>query len=545
MNTVYRYMALCALLLGMAACSPSQQPTFDMATLQKDLMEISSDSMMGRAPCSRAEPRTIDYLERRMKQMGLVPAFEDGYLQPVRLVKMYSTPTAPVEVVGDKGKSLSLRSGDDICVWSPNMKDQETLKESPLVFVGFGITAPESNWDDFAGLDLTGKTIVVLVNDPGYYTKDSTLFKGSTMTYYGRWRYKFEEAERRGAAGCLIVHEEGAAGYPWAVTSRHSTDPEFYLKREAEKEHRCGVQGWLSKEAAERMLALSGLSYEELKQQALKPGFKPVEMNTKLSVTLTNKWDECVSYNVGGYVKGSERPDECVVYTAHWDHLGMGIPVNGDSIYNGASDNAAAVSWALSIAKAFAETPKAPKRSVLFLIPTAEEPGLLGSEFYVKHPAPRLPIDKTVACINSDVILFLGRFKDVTITGMGHSELDDYVRDAAAKQDRYVCADPNPENGMFFRSDQLPFLKAGVPCIFGKGYAEQRELGKEKTQEKINEYWRTKYHKPQDEYNPAVDNLDGLLEDVQLFYEIGRRLANEDTYPKFNKSSEFYKERIR
>lgn len=538
---LYLLLIACTCLFSCQQKEKISTSKMDINTLEKDIQVLSSDSMEGRAPCSIGETRTLAYLEKRMQEIGLQPAFNESYFQEVPLVKVFSKVENTISL-SNKGKNTEMENGTDISIWSPLLDPEISLQKNELIFVGFGIDAPENQWNDFDETDVTGKTIVVLVNDPGFYTQDSTFFKGNTMTYYGRWRYKFEEAERKGAAGCIIVHEEAAAGYPWAVASRRSAEPEYYLKSQISQPHHCKIQGWMSRETAEKLFALSGLNYDLLKQEALKKTFKAVPLHTSLSVTLKNTWEECASHNVGGYIKGSARSDESIIYVGHWDHLGIGKTVEGDSIYNGASDNAAAMAWVLSIAEEFAAQKKKPERSVLFFIPTAEEPGLFGSEYYVNHPV--FPIEKTVACINSDVILFLGKFKDVTITGMGHSELDEYVRLEALKQNRYIANDPNPENGMFFRSDQLPFLKAGVPCIFAKGYSEQRELGKEKTHEKINEYWKTIYHKPQDEYVPERDNLEGLFEDAQLFYSIGNRLANEKTFPKWNKSSEFYKERL-
>lgn len=512
----------------------------NIRTLEKDIQIVSADSMQGRAPGTIGETRTLAYLEKRMKAIGLEPAFGESYFQAVSLVKIQSEVETPVRIYR-AGKEMEMKNGIDISLSSPTLAQNVSLDKSELVFVGFGADAPENQWNDFEGIDVAGKTIVVLVNDPGFYTQDSTLFKGNTMTYYGRWRYKYEEAERKGAAGCIIVHEEAAAGYPWSVASRRGLEPEYYLKANAVKPHVCNTQGWITREAAEKLFAFCGFNYDSLKQQAQKRGFKAVPLQSTVSVHIKNRWEECTSHNVAGYIKGASRPDESIVYAAHWDHLGIGKPVNGDSIYNGASDNAAAMAWLLSIAEEFAAQKKKPERSVLFFIPTAEESGLLGSEYYVKQPI--FPIEKTVACINSDVILFLGKFSDVTVTGLGHSELDEYLSAEARKQDRYIANDPNPENGMFFRSDQLPFLQAGIPCIFAKGYSNQRQLGKEKTQQKINEYWKSIYHKPQDEYIPERDNLEGLFEDTQLLYSVGKRLANEKTFPKWYKSSEFYRER--
>lgn len=507
--------------------------------LANDIGVLSADSLEGRAPCTAGEKRTIDYLQSRMQNIGLEPAFNNSYFQEVPLVKILSETSAPI-VINDKQGSRSFTNGNGISLWSPMLVPEISLTDNEIIFMGFGIDAPENDWNDFSNIDVSGKTIMVLVNDPGFFTQDSTLFNGKNMTYYGRWTYKFEEAERHGAAGCIIVHEDEASGYPWAVPASHSANPEYYLKNHSLRDMKCKVRGWISQSSARTLLTRSGYDYDSLKSAALKKNFTPVCLDAKLNVNLRNSWEECTSHNVAGLIKGKTAPDEAIVYVAHWDHLGTGRPLDGDSIYNGASDNAAAMAWLLAIAEEFKANPQT-ERSVLFFIPTAEEASLLGTYHYVEHPV--FPMEKTVAGFNSDVILLLGKFNDVTVTGLGHSELDEYLKTEAAKQNRYVANDPNPENGMFFRSDQLPFLKKGVPFLFAKGYTHQRELGKEATLQRINDYWKNVYHKPSDEFIPERDKLDGLLEDAQLFFSIGYRIANEKTYPQWYSTSEFHKER--
>jgi Zn-dependent M28 family amino/carboxypeptidase len=507
--------------------------------LEKDISVLSADSLEGRAPLSIGETRTVAYLQNRMREIGLEPVFGKSYSQGVPLVKLTSHIPEKLTIHAPNGQ-VSLKLGDEFTANCPALKENIDFKSSEIIFAGFGINNPEKGWNDFEGIDVKGKTIIVLVNDPDYYTGDTTLFNGKAMTYQGRWRYKFEEAERQGATACFIVHEEGAAGYPWSVTSLGTNKPNLYIDDDQLLNPKCLVTGWITKDAASKIFSLCNLDYEVLKQKASIKGFRAINMKATYSISVKNQWIKSVSQNIAGIIKGSERPDEAIVYCAHWDHLGIGSPVNGDSIYNGASDNAAAIGWMFSIAKAF-KNGETPKRSIFFLSPTAEESGLLGSSYFVDHS----PIAKAkiVACINTDVILFLGKFKDVTVTGLGHSELDNYITEEAKEQGRYVCPDPNPENGMFFRSDQLPFLKAGVPAIFAKGYSDQVELGKEVTQDKINEYWRTVYHKPCDIFNPQTQKLDGLIEDAKLFYSIGYRLANESYFPKWYKKSEFYTKR--
>ncbi len=530
------------LLLAIFACK-NNQPS-DNKKLEQDLAQdisvLASDSLQGRAPCSLGENRTISYLEKRMKEIGLDPAFDGSFIQEVPLVKITSKVPDVISFKTPNG-SLQMKGGSDISVWSPVSQSEVSGRNAEMIFAGFGINAPEQRWNDFTGIDVKGKIIIVLVNDPGFYTSDSTLFKGKTMTYYGRWRYKFEEAERQGAAGCLIIHQEKAAGYPWAIVNRHHNNTEYYLSDENLATAKCKLQGWITSDAARNLFKENGFQLDEMIKEASTRGFKAKPLKTTLSLNIKNYFEHCTSRNVAGIIHGSSETGEAIVYTAHWDHLGIGSVVDGDSIYNGASDNAAAMAWMLAIATEFKKQKDLCNRSVIFLSPTAEESGLLGSDWYVKHPA--VPINKTIACFNSDVYLFLGHFNDVTVTGLGQSGLDEILSTETKKQGRYIASDPNPENGMLFRSDQLPFMKAGVPALFAKGYTDQKELGKNKTAEKIKSYWQNIYHKPSDEFDPLKDNLDGLADDVFLFYHVGLDVANSKTSPEWKKGSEFFVER--
>jgi Predicted aminopeptidases len=547
MLEVMKRSSLFGLLLPLIAISCSNPiekaaNTISSMELSKDISVLASDSLQGRGLCSIGETRTLNYLQSRMKELGLEPAFGTSYLQRVPLVKISSSVENDLVINSSNSKQLALPQSS-YTAWSSALQQKIAVSKSEIIFVGFGIDAPEYKWNDFEGLDVRGKTIVVLVNDPGYYTHDSSMFQGNAMTYYGRWRYKFEEAERMGAAACFIVHEDGPAGYPWSVVNRHNNTAAYFLDDSTLSHVRCLVQGWFTVDAARQLFVNQGYNFDSLKKQAIGRSFKPVDLGCSLTINMSNSWAKCSSYNVGGVIRGRISPEENIVYSGHWDHLGIGPVVDGDSIYNGASDNAAAIAWMFSIAKAFQHLPQSPDKSVLFLIPTAEESGMLGSDYYVQHPA--FPMDSTIACLNTDVTLFLGRFKDVTVTGLGYSQLDSLLAFEAAKQGRYVCGDPNPENGMFYRSDQLPFLKAGVPALFAKGYSDQRKLGKKRTMAKIETYWKSTYHKPSDEFVPSRDNLDGLVEDSKLFFKVGLRILDEKNFPKWNKGSEFYRLRSR
>lgn len=514
----------------------SAEDTILYKNIEKHIAELSSDKYQGRMPLTSTEHPTIQYIAAQMNEIGLEPANNGSYFQEVPLLAVSSKISNTLDFETPKGK-LQFQKLTDYVTFTRKVEDQLSLEQSPLVFAGFGITAPEYQRDDFQGMDLTGKTILVFVNDPGYGITD-TYFKGNTQTYYGRWTYKFEEAARRGAKGCLIIHETGPAGYPWKVVANNGETTKLYLKPENGYSDRCAFEGWISKEAAEQLFLACGTSFDQAKKQALAHDFKPVEFPVKVSGQINNSFNTEVSHNICGLIRGSKHPDEVVVYTAHCDHLGIGPVVNGDSIYNGATDNASAVSWMLEIARAFKNGP-APERSVLFLSVTGEESGLLGSGYYAEHPF--FPMAKTVAVINTDVLIFLGKYNDVTITGYGQSELDNWVKAEAEKQDRYLAPDPNPDNGMFFRSDQFPFVKQGVPAIFAKGYIDAEKHGKEETLRILDNYWKTVYHTPQDEYSPEKDDLEGVAQDAKLLYKVGLNLASSTVWPQWNEGSEFRK----
>ena len=512
----------------------SGEKSIQYKNIEKHIAELSSNRYMGRMPLSSTENITVEYIAQQMQEIGLEPANNGSFFQEVPLLAVNSKISDNLNFNTPKGP-LKFQKLIDYVSFSRRMDEELSLDQSELVYAGFGITAPEYGRDDFQGIEMKGKTLLVFVNDPGYGTSDA-YFKGNTMTYYGRWTYKFEEAARKGAKGCLIIHETGPAGYPWQVVRNNGETTKLYLKPENRYEDRCAFEGWISKTAAEQLFSACGMSFDEAKAMAVKKDFKPIILPVKVSGWIKSSFDTNTSRNVCGVIRGTKYPDEVVVYTAHWDHLGVGTPVNNDSIYNGATDNASAVAWMLEIARGFMNG-SAPERSVLFLSVTGEESGLLGSLYYVEHPF--FPMSKTVACINTDVMLFLGKFKDVTLTGIGQSELDEWVRKAAEKQGRYIAPDPNPENGMYFRSDQFPFVKKGVPAIYAKGYIDAEKYGKEQTLKILDQYWKKIYHSPFDEYNAATDDLSGIVEDAKLLFHVGTDLANSQVWPAWNNDSEF------
>ena len=434
----------------------------------------------------------------------------------------------------EKG-NLELHYPKDYLAESPHIVDEANIENAEIVFAGYGIVAPEYNWDDYANIDAKDKIVLVLVNDPGFDTKNPDLFNGNAMTYYGRWTYKYEEAARQGAKGIWVVHNTKAAGYPWESLS-NTASTNLYLLNENKNADQCLLTGWIAEEACTKIFEHSNFDFEKAKKEAESNDFKAFSLNTHLNLTIKNTLHYANSNNVVGIIEGKERKDECIVYTAHWDHFGIGPEHNGDSIYNGAADNALALATMLETAKAFAEAPQ-PKRTVVFVAVTAEETGLLGSDFYVNNGL--FPHNKTVANLNYELPLPIGRMKDVTITGFGQSQLDQYVERFAKEQDRYITPESTPENGMYYRSDHFSFAKVGIPSLFIKGWQDSREHGKEWAKQKVNEYWETAYHKPTDEFDEATADLSGNVEDAKLFFKIGWQLANEPLFPQWNDNSEF------
>lgn len=496
---------------------------------------LASDAFMGRMPFTEGETKTINYLKNIFQQIGLKPGNKESYFQEVPMVEVTGTPSQEMIIHGGKG-DLALQFEDEFTAISRRIEPRISVIRSPLVFAGYGIVAPEYNWNDYEDLDVKGKTVIVLVNDPGYATGDSALFKGKKMTYYGRWTYKYEEAARQGATGVLVIHETGAAGYPWGVLRNSAEKPTLMLRPKDKNKSRCAFEGWLTEAAAEKLFSGLGMDYESLTRKAAQQGFRPVEMPGSVSLEISNSMRYNVSHNVLGLLPGTGRADECIIYTAHWDHFGIGKKINGDSIYNGAADNGYPLACLLETARAFTKLQTRPLRSVLFVAVTAEEEGLIGSEYYVTHPV--FPLNKTVANINYELFIPMGEMKDVTITGYGQSQLDDYVKDAAQRQGRYVVEEPHPENGMYFRSDHFSFARYGVPSLFCKGWTESALHGREWAQEKVNDYWTNHYHQPSDEYHSG-DDASGIAMDGRLFFYIGYKLSNEAVFPEWNKGSEF------
>jgi len=506
-------------------------------TLIKSHIKIlAADSLTGRKPFTTGEEKTLRYLEGQFKALGLEPGNKGSYFQNVPMVQISSTPAAPMHISG-KNTEFNLDYKKDFIAGTLREQDSIHIANSPLVFVGFGVVAPEYHWNDYAGLDVHGKTVVVLVNDPGNADNDPHFFKGDTMTYYGRWTYKYEEAARQGAAGVLIVHQTKPASYGWDVVANSFTGNKLYLQ-DADKHHsRCKFEGWITESAANHLFVAAGLGMDvnQITEKAGKRGFKGIPLGLTVSLDLQNKMVYSNSHNVIAVLPAGTLPAGNIVYTAHWDHLGIGPVVNGDSIYNGAIDDGSGVASVLSIAKAFTSLKAKLHRSIIFLIVTGEEQGLLGSEFYALHPI--FPINGTIADLNIDSYSF-GPTKDISLVGFGQNELEDFVKVEAAKVGRYVVGDANPGAGGYFRSDHFSFAKVGVPALdLGDGI-ESVTNGSIWGKKMLEEYNDHHYHQPSDEYSPGMNAL-GMAQNAQLFFRVGFNLAQSNTIPKWKSGSEF------
>jgi len=521
-------------------------PKVEAAPILEHIEVLASDEYEGRAPGTPGEERTVSYLTAAFQKIGLKPGNADGtYIQKVPLVGITGAEAKPLVLAGDRSRTI-LKWKDDVVAWTKHVAEGASIEDSEMVFVGYGVVAPEYNWDDFKGVDLKGKTMVVLVNDPQVPDPadpsklDSRTFNGNAMTYYGRWTYKYEEAARRGAAGVFIVHEEGPAGYPYEVVQGFLGE-RFDLVTPDKNMGRASIEGWFSLSATKRVLKMAGQDFEALKKLARTRNFKPVPLGLKASMALRNTNRTIESRNVLGKLEGSDPvlKDEYVVYSAHWDHLGIGDPDpddKSDKIYNGALDNASGVASLLEMARAFTEAKPAPKRSILFLMVTAEEQGLLGSEYYAVTPV--YPLAKTLANINIDGVNQWGRTKDITVIGIGASDLDDYLRDAAAEQSRTLRPDPEAEKGFYYRSDHFNFAKQGVPALYTDTGVEFIGKPSEYSQQKRDEYNKKDYHQPSDEIKADWD-LSGAVEDTNLLLAVGYRVANADKFPEWKPGNEF------
>ncbi len=526
-------------VISIHSCSSDRELAKPTSLSELDILphlkELSSDEYFGRMPFGPGDQKTVDYLINQCKELQLQPGNNGSYVQSVPMIEITSTSEDDIVINTAKGKK-AYSFGKDYVIHSQKAVDNIVVDNAEMVFCGYGIVDEKLGWNDFAKADIKDKIAVVLVNDPGYGGEDSTFFKGDIMTYYGRWTYKYEEADRQGAKGLIIIHETSSAGYPWFVVESSWTGPQLGLEKESIA-NGADIKGWMHLDMAKDLFANCDLDLSQLIKSARKPGFEAVQMNASMSTTLSNQYKRDQSDNVIATIRGKNNPEEYILFSAHWDHIGIGKPVNGDSIYNGALDNASGTATLLAIAQNYVRQGIQPDRSVAFLWVTAEEQGLLGSEYYALNPT--IPINDIVANINIDGCNPNGEMKDFQIIGIGHSEMDNIVAEELETQGRYVLPDQEPEKGYFFRSDHFNFAKVGIPALFGEGGYDHVDHGIEYGKKKKSEYTANNYHAPSDEYDPESWDMSGVVQDAQLFYNVGWRLSNSQEWPQWLPTSEF------
>lgn len=532
MKWVFSCLVILSLLTSCQKSNVATGTPVSEEDMRRYISTLSSDEFLGRKPFTEGETKTVSFLEQELKRIGLDPGNNGSYTQEVPLVEIKGQPSATLDLEGPNKLALAWR--DQYVAYTQRPVSEITIEGSDLVFCGYGIVAPEYGWNDYEGLDMKGKTALVLVNDPGLGNEDSTFFKGSTMTYYGRWTYKYEEAARQGAAAILIIHETTMAGYPWQVVQGAGSGAKLNLQSLGYTP--CEMQGWISLDAAKEIFSTAGLDLQRAMMAARRPGFKAMPLPYQVKVSLKNEVKENTSKNVVALLPGTDQKNEYIIFSAHWDHLGVGAAVEGDSIYNGACDNASGSSALLTIAEALKKSGPH-KRSIVFLWVTAEEQGLLGSEYYAAHPL--FPPEQTVANLNIDGMFPFGEMNDLSIIGFGQSDLETYAARWAEKQNRYILPDQEPEKGYFFRSDHFNFAKVGIPALYAKGSYDHRPKGKEYAKEKQNEFRTSQYHQPSDEYHVTTFDVSGMVQDATLYYEIARELANNQDWPEWKEGSEF------
>lgn len=506
------------------------------SAIEEHVKYLADDELGGRAPGSRGEEMTLSYLTEQYAKMGLRPGNPNGmYVQAVPLVGSTVTNSPSLRLTSED-QTFEMTYSEEFMGWTLRRDERLSVKDAELVFVGYGTVAPEYDWNDYKDVDVSGKIIVMLVGDPPL--PDTTLFGGRAMTYYGRWTYKYEIAAEKGAIGAIIIHKTKAAGYPWEVVSNSWSGEQFDIERGDGGKDRCALEGWIAEPAAARVFEKAGLQLSDAYESALSRAFRPTPLDITASATIETSFRHLRSYNVVALLPGNdpELKNEYVVYTAHWDHLGTGRPADGDSIYNGARDNASGVAATLEIARAFLANKDKLKRSVLFLNTTAEESGLLGSYHYAENPL--YPLNKTVALVNIDGLNIWGPTKDVVVVGYGFSDMDRYLEEAIKSQDRYLKPDAEPEKGYYYRSDHFPFAKRGVPALDADSGVEYRSRpagwGADARKKWVNE----RYHKPNDEFDDSWD-LSGAVEDIEAYFRVGLMIATTDHTPRWNDKSEF------
>lgn len=511
-------------------------PALSEATMKAVTKELSLDSYEGRAPGSAGEVKTVAYLIEKFKAAGLEPGNKGGWTQDVPLVEITAKNVSALSIADKAGKAISFAYGSEYVIGSYREAPQTKVDMSEMVFVGHGIVAPEKGWDDYAGVDVKGKTVVVMVNDPDFDAKDLTgEFGGKAMTYYGRWTYKYEEAAKQGAAAVLIIHDDAPAAYGWNVVNSSWTGTQFLAQSKDAGASQTAANGWIQKGVAKEIFAAAGQDLDKQMAAAKVKGFKAVPLNLTASLSFDNDITRKMSKNVAGILKGAKRPDEYVLYTAHWDHLGRCTPVAGDDICNGAIDNATGSAALVALAEGH-KMAGPPDRSIMFLAVTAEESGLLGSKYYAENPI--VPLSQTVGGVNMDAFSLAGPAKNLTVIGMGKSELDGYLGAAAKAEGRTPEMEPTPEKGFYYRSDHFSFAKLGVPMVYFEGGDDLITGGKAAAKAAADDYEKNRYHAPADEYDEKW-NWSGVMADLKLYYRVGRMLAMTDAWPNWNKGDEF------
>jgi len=538
------FFSAAAVLIGSDELNERLQPALEAITpdgLLAHIKVLASDEFEGRAPGSKGEDLSVKYITDQFKKIGLKPGNPDGtYTQEVPLAGIKSEPRMSF-VIGDK--TMDLKYPDDFVASSARLQPEINIDKSSLIFVGYGVVAPEYGWDDYKNVDVKGKTLLMLIGDPPVPDPknpsklDDKMFKGKAMTYYGRWTYKYEIAAQKGAAAAIIIHETEPAAYPWQVVRSSWSKENFELDNPNKNMDAVSARSWITLDVAKKLFADSGQDFDALKKSAISKGFRPVVLNAKANIEIKQEVRAFKSHNVIGKLEGSDQKldGEYVIYTAHWDHLGRHPELQGDQIFNGAIDNASGVAGVIEIAGAFSKINPAPKRSVLFMATTAEEAGLLGAKYYAEHPL--YPLEKTLADINLDTLNVWGKARDIEDLSLGFSTLDDLLAAAAKQQGRKVIPGTRPEKGMIYRADNFEFSKAGLPSLYiGKG---QHLLSRpENAPLRSDEYDSTDYHQITDEVKPDWD-LSGAVQDVQLVFEVGYEVANGDKFPEWKPGNEF------
>lgn len=524
-----------AILMSMSACAHDNfieaYQSFDIDAIKADVKTLSSDEFAGREPSTPGEVLTTNMLISQFKKLGLAPGNGDSYLQAVPMNSIVSEPVSGLKIA-----DISFEFPKNYVASSRQTRKEINLKNSELVFVGYGINAPEYQWNDYKNIDVKGKTVVVLVNDPGYATQDPSLFDGNTMTYYGRWTYKYEEAARQGAAGAIIIHETKPASYGWNVIESSWTGAQYHLPAKEVNEPVVDVEMWISIEKANELMTKAGLDFQTLKQKALSKNFTAVPLKLTANINVKNTITNSVSNNVVATIPGRTRPDEHVIYMGHWDHLGSTVIDGKKVIFNGAHDNATGTAGLMHIAKAYKTLNKTPERSVTFMAATAEEQGRLGSRYFANHPT--MPLSKIVGLINMDSLDISGLKSDLTVVGFGKSELEDYLAKAAKRQNRNLTPEQTPERGYYYRSDHFSLAKKGVPALSAGGGStwlntEQKAIG-----DAVSALVAKCYHQTCDEYNENW-GWQGMVAELQVFFETGFMLSNSQDWPNWREGSEF------